>query len=104
MQNTMMACNLHALGDLLYEEVPAPRPGPDEVLLQVRAAGICGSDVPRVFEKGTYHFPTIPGHEFSGVIVETPGEDKTLLGKRAAVFPLIPCGECPACQIGEYPQ
>jgi L-iditol 2-dehydrogenase len=79
-----------------------PRPGPDEVLLQVKAAGICGSDIPRVFEKGTYHFPTIPGHEFAGLIVDAA--DKTLLGRRAAVFPLIPCGECGACQIGEYPQ
>jgi L-iditol 2-dehydrogenase len=102
MKNTMTACNLHGIGDLRYEEVPAPRPGPDEVLLQVKAAGICGSDIPRVFEKGTYRFPTIPGHEFAGLIVEAG--DKTLLGKRAAVFPLIPCGECGACQIGEYPQ
>jgi L-iditol 2-dehydrogenase len=101
-KNTMMACNLHGIGDLRYEEVPAPRPEADEVVLQVKAAGICGSDIPRVFEKGTYHFPTIPGHEFAGLIVEAG--DKALLGRRAAVFPLIPCGECEACQTGEYAQ
>jgi L-iditol 2-dehydrogenase len=104
MKTTMMACNLHGIGDLRYEEAPMPRPGPDEVLLQVKAAGICGSDIPRVFEKGTYRFPTIPGHEFAGLVVEAPAEDRALLGRRAAVFPLIPCRECPACQIGEYPQ
>jgi L-iditol 2-dehydrogenase len=100
----MMACNLHGIGDLRYEKVPVPDIADDEVLLEVKAAGICGSDIPRVFEKGTYHFPTIPGHEFAGVIAAVNRGDEALMGKRAAVFPLIPCGKCEACQIGEYPQ
>ena len=104
MKKTMMACNLHGIGDLRYEEVPVPALADDEVLLQIKAAGICGSDIPRVFEKGTYHFPTIPGHEFAGLIVDANPEDRALIGKKAAVFPLIPCGKCAACQIGEYPQ
>jgi L-iditol 2-dehydrogenase len=104
MKRTMMACNLHAPGDLRHEEVPVPELKEDEVLLKVRAAGICGSDIPRVFEKGTYHFPTIPGHEFAGVIEAVNPGDEALAGKAAAVFPLIPCGTCGACQIGEYAQ
>jgi L-iditol 2-dehydrogenase len=104
MKNTMMACNLHGIGDLRYEEVPIPKIEKDEVLLQVKAAGICGSDIPRVFEKGTYHFPTIPGHEFAGTIAQVNPGDESLMGKAAAVFPLIPCGKCEACQIGEYAQ
>jgi L-iditol 2-dehydrogenase len=104
MKKTMMACNLHAIGDLRYEEVSVPPLGEGEVMLKVRAAGICGSDIPRVFEKGTYHFPTVPGHEFAGEIVAVNPGDEALLGKRAAVFPLLPCGKCEACQIGEYPQ
>jgi L-iditol 2-dehydrogenase len=100
----MMACSLHAVGDLRYEEVPVPVPAADEVLMRVLAAGICGSDIPRVFEKGTYHFPTIPGHEFAGVICGVNPGDEALLGKTAAVFPLIPCGKCAACQIGQYAQ
>ncbi|GHV26133.1 galactitol-1-phosphate 5-dehydrogenase [Spirochaetia bacterium] len=103
-KKTMMCCNLHAIGDLRYEAVPVPAPEKDEVLLRVKAAGICGSDIPRVFEKGTYHFPTIPGHEFAGEIVEVNPGDEALLGKAAAVFPLLPCFTCAACQIGEYPQ
>jgi L-iditol 2-dehydrogenase len=99
----MMACNLHGIGDLRYEEVPVPEIKDDEVLLEVKAAGICGSDIPRVFEKGTYRFPTIPGHEFAGVVAAVNRGDEALMGKRAAVFPLIPCGKCEACQIGEYP-
>lgn len=99
-KKTMMAANLHAVGDLRYEEVPMPERKEGEVLLRVMAAGICGSDLPRVFEKGTYHFPTIPGHEFAGQIVEA--DDPALVGKKAAVFPLLQCGKCEFCQVGEY--
>ena len=86
----MKALNLHGVGDLRYEDVPLPERKQDEVLLRVRAVGICGSDIPRVFEKGTYHFPTIIGHEFAGEIVEA--DDSSLIGKGASVFPLLPCG------------
>ncbi|MDR0719163.1 MAG: galactitol-1-phosphate 5-dehydrogenase [Treponema sp.] len=101
---TMMACNLYGIGDLRYEEVAVPSLKPGEVLLKVKAAGICGSDIPRVFEKGTYHFPTIPGHEFAGEIVVVNSGDEALLGKTASVFPLLPCFTCEACQEGEYAQ
>ncbi len=47
----MKACVLHNINDLRYEEVAAPVPAEDEVLLKIRAAGICGSDIQRVFEK-----------------------------------------------------
>ncbi|HKM44126.1 MAG TPA: galactitol-1-phosphate 5-dehydrogenase [Dysgonamonadaceae bacterium] len=76
----------------------------DEVLLQIKAAGICGSDVPRVYTKGTYNFPTVLGHEFAGEIIKVNPGDEDLLYKKAAVFPLLPCRECAACQIGEYAQ
>ena len=99
-KKTMKAAVLHAVGDLRYEEVPYPVAGEGEVLLRVMAAGVCGSDIPRVFTKGTYHFPTIPGHEFAGRIVES--RDPALLGRKAAVFPLLPCRKCAACQVGEY--
>lgn len=85
----MKALNLHAVGDLRYEDVPMPVRQAGEVLLKVHACGICGSDLPRVFTKGTYHFPTVPGHEFAGEIVEA--DDPSLVGRRAAVFPLLPC-------------
>lgn len=101
----MKACVLHNINDLRYDEVPLPKAGPGEVLLKIRAAGICGSDIQRVFEKGTYHFPTVPGHEFAGEIVALgDGVDAGLLGKKAAVFPLLPCRVCSSCQIGEYAQ
>ena len=96
----MKALNLHSVGDLRYEDVPMPLRGAGEVLMKIRTVGICGSDIPRVFEKGTYHFPTIIGHEFAGVIVEA--EDSELVGRGASVFPLLPCGKCPACQEEQF--
>lgn len=100
MKETMMAANLHAVGDLRYEEVPMPKVLDDEVLLAVKYCGICGSDVGRVLTKGTYHFPTIPGHEFAGVIEYDPKGEWT--GKKAAVFPLLPCNECEMCKEEHY--
>lgn len=97
---TMKAAVLHAVADFRYEEVPMPVREPGEVMIQVGACGVCGSDIPRVFTKGTYHFPTIPGHEFAGKIVEA--DDPALVGRKAAIFPLIPCHKCAACEVGEY--
>lgn len=101
----MKACVLHGIGDLRFDEVPTPSAGKGEVLIKIKASGVCGSDIPRVFTKGTYHFPTIPGHELAGQIVETgEGVTSDLLGMKAAIFPLLPCMKCSACQIGEYGQ
>ena len=100
----MKALVLHGPGDLRYEEdVPMPEPAADEVLLKVLAAGICGSDIPRVFTKGVKHYPMIIGHEFSGEVVAV-GEDADprLAGSRAAVFPLLPCFSCAACEKKNY--
>ena len=98
----MKALNLHAVGDLRYESVSLPKREQGEVLMKIHACGICGSDIPRIISKGTNHFPTIPGHEFAGEIIEA--NDNSLLGRRAAVFPLLPCRKCEACQVGEYAQ
>ena len=98
----MKACVLHAVNDLRHEDVPAPARKKGEVLVKIRASGICGSDVQRVFEKGTYHFPTIPGHEFSGDIIDA--DDATMIGRKCTVFPLIPCRKCESCAAWRYAQ
>jgi len=66
----MKAAVLHGINDLRYEDVPTPSIKEDEALIKIKAAGVCGSDVPRIMKKGTYKFPLIPGHEFSGEVVE----------------------------------
>lgn len=99
----MKAYVLEGINQLTYKEIDKPKLQTGYVLVEVKAAGICGSDIPRVFTTGTYHFPTIPGHEFSGVVVEafdSVGED--WVGKRVGVFPLIPCQECACCVKKQY--
>ena len=100
----MKVLNLKSIGELVYEEMETPKPASGEVLLNIKASGICSSDIERVFLTGTYHFPTIPGHEFAGQIVAIgEGVDEALLGRKASVFPLLPCRECHSCQIEDFP-
>lgn len=102
----MKAYNLYGVNDLRYEEISDPVLSDGKVLVNVKACGICGSDIPRVYKNGTYHFPTIIGHEFSGEVCEVSGnaDDNTrnLLHKRVGVFPLIPCFKCSQCQEEKY--
>jgi len=102
---TMKALVLHAVGDARVERIPRPRPAPGEVLVRVGFCGVCGSDIPRVFVKGTYRFPTVCGHEFAGT-VEACGADveRYKPGDRVVVFPLLWCGKCAACELGNYVQ
>lgn len=99
----MKVLNLRGINDLRLEEKEKPVPKAGEVLVEIHACGICSSDEARVLKTGTYHFPTVPGHEFSGKVVEV-GDfvDKKYLNKKVAVFPLLPCFECTACKKGEY--
>ncbi|NQU76535.1 MAG: galactitol-1-phosphate 5-dehydrogenase [Planctomycetes bacterium] len=103
--STMQALVLHAVGDARLEAVARPTPGDGAVLVRVGYCGVCGSDIPRTFVKGTYSFPTICGHEFAGTI-ETcgGGVEGWSAGDRVTVFPLIWCGKCPPCEQGSYAQ
>jgi L-iditol 2-dehydrogenase len=95
----MKGAVLHAINDLRYDEVDLPPVGDNDVLVKVTAAGICGSDVPRVKSKGTYTFPTIPGHEFSGEISHAGAAvTSRQVGEKVAIYPLICCKKCTFCQ------
>jgi D-arabinitol dehydrogenase (NADP+) len=75
-----------------------PEPGPGEVLIQVMASGICGTDI-HIFN-GEYlgAYPVIPGHEFSGVVVFTGAMiTRFKVGDRVAVEPNIACDNCIHC-------
>lgn len=99
----MKAWVLHGIGDLRMEDVKEPSVGKNEVLVHIKAAGICGSDIPRIYKTGAHTHPLIPGHEFSGV-VEAVGADvsREWQGQRVGIFPLIPCGNCTPCQQKQY--
>ncbi len=99
----MKAWVLHNIGDLRYEEIGEPKLSDKEVLVSVKAAGICGSDIPRIYTNGAHTMPLIPGHEFSGEVVKvSENADKRWMGKRVAIFPLLPCGACEPCKQHKY--
>lgn len=104
MQNKkMMAAVLYGDRELRYMETDRPVPKAGEVLVRVRASGICGSDIPRVLYGGAHFFPIILGHEFSGEIAELgEGVEGFELGDRVSGAPLKPCGSCRDCQQGNY--
>jgi len=104
MAQKMRAVRLFAPKDIRCVEVDVPHIEKDtQVLIKVKSCGVCGSDIPRVMVKGTYHFPTTIGHEFSGQIVDCGDKVKNNLtvGDRVSVMPLIPCGECQYCKVGQ---
>lgn len=102
---TMKAARLFQIGDFRTVEENIPIPQGKQLLLKVGACGICGSDIPRIFELGTSkkRYPLTIGHEFGGEIVAVGDQaDQGLIGKRGAIFPCIPCRQCAPCEGGNY--
>ena len=60
----MKAQVLHGIGDIRYEETDKPRIEKGWVLVKVKAAGVCGSDIPRIYKTGAHVHPIVTGHEF----------------------------------------
>jgi L-iditol 2-dehydrogenase len=101
------AAVLHAPGEIRIEERERPEPGPREVLVQITAVGVCGSDV-HYYEHGRIgpfivEAPLILGHESAGRVVEL-GENVTkhAVGDRVTLEPGVPCGRCRECRAGRY--
>lgn len=102
----MKAAVLESYKNFTWKEVPSPVLKDNEVLVRIRFAGICGTDM-HIFP-GDFHprtkVPFIPGHEIGGVVAaagrETAGFKE---GDKVAVDPIIWCGECPACKRHHYP-
>ena len=98
----MKAAVLEGRGVIAYRDVPTPEPGPGDVLLRVRAASLCGSDIHR-FVRGHRTYPIVLGHEAAGVITAAgPGADPSLVGRHAALIPLVPDHTCPECVAGRF--
>lgn len=114
MTATMQAIVNHGPGDYRLEQVPRPQPGPGEVVLDIAAAGICGSDGKchagsEMFWGGEDPWvkaPVVPGHEFFGTVAAL-GEGAAELhgltvGDRAIAEQIHPCGRCRYCRHGQY--
>ncbi len=99
----MKALVLQAYNQLCYEDVPMPRFEPDDVLIRVKACGICGSDVHGVDgSTGRRRPPLIMGHEAAGIIEEA-GADATVWkkGDRVTFDSTVFCGSCEFCRRGQ---
>jgi L-iditol 2-dehydrogenase len=88
--------------DIRIEDRPRPTPGPRELLVQVMACGICGSDVVEWYRRP--RAPLVQGHEVGAEVVEVGAEVAGYRpGDRVCVAPKVPCLECRYCRAGHYP-
>ncbi len=99
----MKAAVLHAQKDIRVEDIDKPIINENEVLIRVKASGVCGSDIPRVLGTASHYFPNVFGHEFSGEVVEI-GAKVTCVqtGDKVSVAPLKPCHTCEDCLSGNH--
>lgn len=103
----MRASLLRRTGDIVIEERPTPKPGPDDVLVAVTAVGVCGSDV-HYYQHGrigdfVVRAPLVLGHEAGGVVVGVgPNVPAERIGERVSIEPGVPCGRCAECRQGRY--
>ena len=97
----MKAAVYYSLDDIRVEEKPKPKIGPDEILVEMKACGICGSDLMDWYLEN--RVPLVLGHEPSGVIVEV-GEkvENFKLGERVFVHHHVACLMCHHCLHGDY--
>ena len=104
---TNRAAVLNRPGSIVLEERPVPAPGPREVLVEVSAVGVCGSDV-HYYQHGrigryVVSAPLILGHESAGRVAAVGSEvTRHAVGDRVTVEPGVPCGRCRDCRAGRY--
>lgn len=101
----MQAARYYGNRDIRIDAVDSPTPGPDEVLIDVGACGICGSDLAEYLHgprHGGDHLPYTMGHELGGTVVETGNHVEIDTGTDIVLNPLIACESCWACAEAKY--
>ncbi|WP_405815516.1 zinc-dependent alcohol dehydrogenase family protein [Streptomyces sp. NBC_01390] len=97
----MKAAVIESAGKAVVTEVPDPTPGPREVVVEVAACGLCGTDLHILQGEFAPTLPIVPGHEFAGEVVGVGGAVTELtVGDRVAVDPSLYCHECRYCRTG----
>lgn len=105
----MLGYRVHSWGsEPVWEEIPDPTPGRDEVLLEVEACSVgltvlncIGGDL----DNSPELLPRVPGHEAVGRVIATgPGADASLVGRRVVAYFYLVCGQCSACRDGKDPR
>ena len=102
--DSMLAAVYRGIDDVRVEEIPVPVIGPDEVLVRIRACGICGTDLKKI-QFGLVPPPRIFGHEMAGDVVKVGGGVREWSeGDRVAVMHHVPCLECHYCRNRSFAQ
>ncbi|MEV0637002.1 zinc-dependent alcohol dehydrogenase family protein [Streptomyces sp. NPDC050619] len=97
----MKAAVIEAPGKVTVTTVPDPTPGPREVVIDVAACGLCGTDLHILQGEFAPTLPVVPGHEFAGEVVGLGSAVTELaIGDRVAVDPSLYCNECRSCRAG----
>jgi 2-desacetyl-2-hydroxyethyl bacteriochlorophyllide A dehydrogenase len=97
----MVAAVLRGPRQLVIEERPMLEPGPGEAVVQVKAAGLCGTDYRIWTGDRPVSYPRVMGHEFVGTVQAIGAEVETIaVGQKVAVEPNYSCGDCPLCREG----
>jgi 2-desacetyl-2-hydroxyethyl bacteriochlorophyllide A dehydrogenase len=97
----MRAALIKETHEVIVTDVPDPEPGPRDVVVEVAACGICGTDLHIIDGEFAPSLPIVPGHEFSGTVVAVgPDARDIAVGQRVAVDPSLYCHECHYCRIG----
>jgi 2-desacetyl-2-hydroxyethyl bacteriochlorophyllide A dehydrogenase len=99
----MKAAVFKGIEDLQVEDVPDPEGGAEDVVVAVKAVGVCGSDL-HTYLHGSFVQPgQIMGHEFAGEVIEVgDAVEGVAVGDRLTASPLVPCHDCPRCAEGRY--
>lgn len=99
----MKAGIVFAANDIRYADAEKPPVTDGTVRVNVKACGICGSDIPRALSGSAHSYPIILGHEFSGIVDEVGGGVSNVSpGDHVCGIPLIPCMDCPDCKAGNF--
>ncbi|QCX75808.1 D-arabitol-phosphate dehydrogenase [Streptomyces sp. YIM 121038] len=97
----MKAAIIESVGTAVVGEVPDPTPGPRDVVVEVAACGLCGTDLHILQGEFAPTLPVVPGHEFAGAVVDVgTGVTELRVGDRVAVDPSLYCYECRYCRTG----
>lgn len=100
----MRAVVYRGVDDLRVEWLPVPRIGRGDLLVKVAACGVCPTDIKKI-HYGTVLPPRVFGHETAGTIVRVGARVKGFrVGERVGLHHHVPCGDCHACQHGEFAQ
>ena len=91
-------------GEIVYQDVPVPKPSPGQIKIQLLKIGVCGSDVHVWHGNHPYtSYPVVQGHEVSAKIVEVGDDVKGfVIGDKVTVQPQVVCGKCYPCTHGLY--